>query len=101
MDGVLAMEQRLTKYPEWVVTSRFDTLFGDLQLVSLRIEAATMYPWPPKQPLDTAVIRGIHINQLYRRVRDILSIAEPLGIAIEAQAKEFRRTRRPGKARRP
>ena len=101
MDGVIAAERFVKAHPEWTVTGRFHAGTRGLPLVSLTIEAASRYPWPPRQPLDTAVVRSIHLPDLKRQARAALIVGEQIGIAIEPEASEYRRRRHPGKAGRP
>ena len=100
-DETLVTEQRLTEYPDWVATGRFFLGSGTPVLVGLTLHPATLYPWPPSAQLTPKVIRSVKTTDLYRQVRDALKSGPQIGLAVEAEAEEFRTNRRPGRARRP
>ena len=101
MDGVLVIESRLIDHRDWVVRSRF--FIGDgtgrAVLTSLTIEPASLYPWPPPEPLGTDVLRSISINEMQMRARAVMAAGQEIG--LETVASEFHANRRPGMARRP
>lgn len=98
MDDVLVTEHRLPDFPEWVVTTRFLVTSGSPLLIGVSLEPASLYPWPPKTPLNPNVLRSVKTTDLKRRARAWIRVGPEIG--IEAQAAEFRDNRRPGKARR-
>lgn len=101
MEDVVAIERRVQDCPDWIITGRFYAGSHGLQLLSLTIEAASLYPWPPRQPLNTAVVRSVHLADLHRRARAAMAAGQQIGIGVEMEASEFRLNRRPGKAGRP
>jgi hypothetical protein len=101
MDDVVAVERPVKEYPEWIVTGRFYAGLRELRLLSLTIEAASFYPWPPRKPLDTAVVRNVLLTDLHRQARDAIGSGQQIGIGIEVDASAFRRNRRPGRVGRP
>ena len=87
---------RLEDYSGWIVRARFLLGGHGIYLVRLTIEPASLLPWPPSPVLTTAVIRNVHVDRLYRKARDWLSIRNEVGIDVDVS--DFQLRRRPGRA---
>lgn len=95
-EDVIGVYEPVPGHPDWVTAASFFVRDG-LQLLALKIMFASRRTWPPPEvPLTTPVIRAVRIEQLYRRARGYLSIAEHVGIDIGTDATEFRKKPRPG-----
>ena len=98
-DGLRVWE-RMVAHPAYVADAFFHVGVKGPQIVSLSINPWTLYPWPP--PLLTASVqRSAPVTRLYEQARGYLAISEQIGLTLDVDLKDFRKTLRPGRKGRP